>query len=63
MARGSKLSVMTGFHHVAYACRDLEATTAFYETLGFPLVHTEVSGSPAHCQHIQTRRYGDVPLP
>ncbi len=38
---------MTGFHHVAYACRDLVATTAFYETLGFPLVHTEVSGTPA----------------
>jgi glyoxylase I family protein len=34
----------TGFHHVAYACRDLAATTRFYEDLlGFPLVHTEVS--------------------
>lgn len=33
-----------GFHHVAYACRDLEATTRFYEDLmGFPLVHTEVA--------------------
>ena len=32
-----------GFHHVAYACRDLEATHHFYEDLmGFPLVHTEV---------------------
>jgi glyoxylase I family protein len=32
-----------GFHHVAYACRDLEATQHFYEDLmGFPLVHTEV---------------------
>lgn len=37
---------MPGFHHVAYACRDLVATTAFYEALGFPLVHTEVSGAP-----------------
>ncbi len=37
---------MPGFHHVAYACRDLAATTEFYETLGFPLVHTEVSGAP-----------------
>lgn len=32
-----------GFHHVAYACRDLEQTRAFYEDLmGFALVHTEV---------------------
>jgi glyoxylase I family protein len=38
----------SGFHHVAYACRDLVATTAFYETLGFPLVHTEVSGVQDH---------------
>ena len=31
-----------GFHHVAYACRDVEATRHFYEDLlGFPLVHTE----------------------
>ncbi len=31
------------FHHVAYATRDVEATTRFYEDLmGFPLVHTEV---------------------
>ena len=37
---------MPGFHHVAYACRDLAATAAFYEVVGFPLVHTEVSGSP-----------------
>ena len=37
---------MTGFHHVAYACRDIEATTRFYEDLGMPLVHTEVSGRP-----------------
>lgn len=32
-----------GFHHVAYACRDVDATTHFYEDLmGYPLVHTEV---------------------
>lgn len=32
-----------GIHHVAYATRDVEATTHFYEELmGFPLVHTEV---------------------
>jgi catechol 2,3-dioxygenase-like lactoylglutathione lyase family enzyme len=36
-------------HHVAYACRDIVATTAFYEDLmGFPLVHTEVSGEGEH---------------
>ncbi len=30
-------------HHVAYATRDVDATTHFYEELmGFPLVHTEV---------------------
>ena len=35
----------TGFHHVAYACRDAEATRHFYEDLlGMPLVHTEVKG-------------------
>jgi len=35
----------TGFHHVAFACRDLDATVNFYENLmGFPLVHTEVQG-------------------
>jgi catechol 2,3-dioxygenase-like lactoylglutathione lyase family enzyme len=39
---------MPGFHHVAYACRDIEETTRFYETMGFPLVHTEVSGVPEH---------------
>lgn len=33
----------TGLHHVAYACRDIEATHHFYEDLmGFRLVHTEV---------------------
>ena len=32
-------------HHVAYATRDVDATTHFYEDLmGFPLVHTEVQG-------------------
>lgn len=32
-----------GLHHVAYACRDIEATHHFYEDLmGFTLVHTEV---------------------
>lgn len=32
-------------HHVAYATRDVEATTHFYEDLmGFPLIHTEVQG-------------------
>ncbi len=37
-----------GIHHVAYACRDLEATTRFYEELmGFPLVHTEVAAGPS----------------
>ncbi len=41
-------SSSVGFHHVAFACRDLMATTAFYETLGFPLVHTEVSGVQDH---------------
>lgn len=31
-------------HHVAYATRDVEATTHFYEDLmGFPLVHTEIT--------------------
>jgi glyoxylase I family protein len=37
-------ATMPGFHHVAYACRDLQETTAFYEAMGFPLVHTEVAG-------------------
>lgn len=32
-----------GLHHVAYACRDIDATHHFYEDLmGLPLVHTEV---------------------
>jgi catechol 2,3-dioxygenase-like lactoylglutathione lyase family enzyme len=31
-------------HHVAYATRDVDATTHFYEGLmGFPLVHTEIT--------------------
>ena len=36
-----------GFHHVAFACKDLEATVDFYDgLLGFPLIHTEVQGAP-----------------
>jgi len=36
-----------GLHHVAYACRDVEATRHFYEDLcGFSLVHTEVTRIP-----------------
>jgi catechol 2,3-dioxygenase-like lactoylglutathione lyase family enzyme len=32
-----------GVHHVAYACKDIDATHHFYEDLmGFELVHTEV---------------------
>ena len=35
----------SAIHHVAFACKDLEATRHFYEDLlGFPLVHTEVQG-------------------
>lgn len=34
---------MPGIHHIAYACRDIEKTTEYYEALGFPLVYTEVS--------------------
>ena len=31
-------------HHVAFACKDLEATHHFYaEVLGFPLVHAEIA--------------------
>ena len=38
------VTVERGIHHVAYACRDLEATNHFYEELmGFELVHTEVN--------------------
>ena len=33
-----------GFHHVAYACRDTEATRHFYEDLmGFPFIHVEAA--------------------
>ena len=40
---------MAGFHHVAFACQDIEATTRFYDDLlGFPLVYTEVQGDPEH---------------
>ncbi|MCZ7525515.1 MAG: VOC family protein [Acidimicrobiia bacterium] len=32
-----------GFHHVAYACRDIDATHHFYQDLmGMPLIHTEI---------------------
>ncbi|MAG33074.1 MAG: glyoxalase [Deltaproteobacteria bacterium] len=32
-----------GFHHVALACKDIDATHHFYEDLmGFPLVYTEI---------------------
>ena len=45
---------MSGFHHVAFACSDIEATRHFYEDLmGFPLVHTEMAGSQeAFMRHI-----------
>ena len=40
---------MSGFHHVAFACRDIEETVKFYDDLlGFPLVHTEIQGQPDH---------------
>ena len=44
MARcGMSAPRTTGFHHVAYACRDAEATRHFYaDLMGMPLVHTEV---------------------
>jgi len=36
-----------GLHHVAYACRDIDATHHFYEDLmGFKLIETEVSAGP-----------------
>ena len=43
-----------GFHHVAFACRDIQATVKFYEELmGFPLIHTELAGTPdAYMRHI-----------
>ena len=35
----------SGFHHVAFACKDPEETRHFYEDLlGFPLIHTEIDG-------------------
>ena len=35
---------LPGLHHVAYVCRDLDATHHFYaDLLGLPLVHTEIS--------------------
>lgn len=41
-------------HHVAYATKDVEATTRFYEELmGFPLVHTEITaGGETWLRHI-----------
>jgi catechol 2,3-dioxygenase-like lactoylglutathione lyase family enzyme len=37
---------MAGFHHVAFACKDIEETTRFYDDLlGFPLIHTEMQGT------------------
>lgn len=42
-------------HHVAYATRDVEATTHFYEDLmGFPLVHTELQahGESSWVRHV-----------
>lgn len=44
----SNAVTVPGIHHVAYATRDTAATVHFYEDLmGFPLVHTEIDGSPA----------------
>jgi len=41
------MKLKSGVHHVAYACRDAEATRHFYEDLlGFELVHTEVVKAP-----------------
>lgn len=41
-------------HHVAYATRDVLATTHFYEDLmGFPLVHTELQvGGESWVRHV-----------
>lgn len=41
-------------HHVAYATRDVEATTHFYENLmGFPLVRTELQSlGESHVRHV-----------
>ncbi len=50
MTPGTSLTTMStrfGMHHVAYACRDLEATNSFYtELMGMPLVHTELQRFP-----------------
>ncbi len=38
--------MISGFHHVAFACKDPEETRHFYEDLlGFPLIHTEIDGN------------------
>ena len=37
---------MPGFHHIAYACKDIEETTRFYEALGFPPTHFVDSFTP-----------------
>ena len=44
----------TGFHHVAFACKDIAKTVHFYdELLGFPLIHTELAGTPEnYMRHI-----------
>jgi catechol 2,3-dioxygenase-like lactoylglutathione lyase family enzyme len=40
---------MSGYHHVAFACRDIDQTVKFYDDLlGFPLVHTEIQGKQEH---------------
>jgi catechol 2,3-dioxygenase-like lactoylglutathione lyase family enzyme len=47
ITRGREGIDVPGLHHVAYACRDAEATRAFYEDVfGFPLVHTEIKHGP-----------------
>lgn len=53
-----------GIHHVALACRDPEATRAFYEdALGFPLVHTEIQeGRGAFVKHFFFDLGGDNAL-
>jgi catechol 2,3-dioxygenase-like lactoylglutathione lyase family enzyme len=44
---GAGAPAAPGVHHVAYACKDVEATVRFYEeVMGFPLVLTEVSELP-----------------
>ncbi len=36
----------TGVHHIAYACRDIEETTRFYEeVIGFPLVNVVIDSN------------------